>query len=34
MLNYGASYALCFEADLANPKNQSTLQQYAALVQH
>jgi len=34
MLNYGASYALCFESDLANPKNQSTLQAFAALVQH
>jgi hypothetical protein len=34
MLNWGASYAMCFESDLANPKNQSTLQAYAALVQH
>lgn len=34
MLNWGASYALCFEADLANPKNQATLQEFAALVQH
>jgi hypothetical protein len=33
MLDYGASYALCFEADLADPKNQATLQEYAALVQ-
>jgi hypothetical protein len=34
MLKSGASYALCFESDLANPKNQATLQQYAALVKH
>jgi hypothetical protein len=34
MLDWGASYALCFESDLANPKNQATLQQYAALVHH
>jgi Beta-galactosidase len=34
MLNSGASYALCFEADLASSRNQATLQQYASLVQH
>jgi hypothetical protein len=34
MLSWGASYALCFESDLANPKNQATLQHYATLVQH
>lgn len=33
MLNDGCSYAMIFEADLANPKNQSTLKEFAALVQ-
>lgn len=32
MINWGASYALCFEADLANSKNQATLAKFAALV--
>lgn len=32
MINDGVSYALCFEADLSNNKNQPTLAKFAAMV--
>lgn len=34
MLSWGASYAMCFESDLSNSKNQSMLQEFASIIQH